>query len=96
MEDVIKPLGLTITDAAKNAWCKPESIIREFVNEKAMLSPDMAIRIAKRRTHHDWMNMQRSDTLESRTASSKECYPISSVRSEEAAALPDVKMAPSY
>ena len=28
LEDVIKPLGLTITDAARICWCKPESIIR--------------------------------------------------------------------
>ena len=38
LEDVIKPLGLTITEAAKNAWGQSKTL-SEFVNEKAMLRP---------------------------------------------------------
>lgn len=42
LEDVIKPLGLTITEAAKMLGVSRKTL-SEFVNEKAMLSPDMAI-----------------------------------------------------
>ena len=50
LEDVIKPLGLTITEAAKMLGVSRKTL-SEFVNEKAMLSPDMAIRIAKAEQH---------------------------------------------
>ena len=64
LEDVIKPLGLTITEAAKMLGVSRKTL-SEFVNEKAMLSPDMAIRIAKatNTSPESWMNMQQKLTL---------------------------------
>ena len=78
LEDVIKPLGLTITDAARMLGVSRKAL-SEFVNEKAMLSPDMAIRIAKATNIAGKLDeyAAETDTLGSRTASSKECYPIS-------------------
>ena len=94
LEDVIKPLGLTITDAARMLGVSRKAL-SEFVNEKAMLSPDMAIRIAKatNTSPESWMNMQQKLTLwEAEQHLPKNDIPFPSVRSEEAAALPDVKM----
>lgn len=48
LEDVIKPLGLTITEAAKMLGVSRKTL-SEFVNEKAMLSPDMASASRKQR-----------------------------------------------
>ena len=45
LEDVIKPLGLTITEAARMLGVSRKTL-SEFVHEKAMLSPEMALRIA--------------------------------------------------
>lgn len=98
LEDVIKPLGLTITDAARMLGVSRKAL-SEFVIEKAMLSPDMAIRIAKatNTSPESWMNMQQKLTLwEAEQHLPKNVIPFPSVRSEEAAALPDVKMAPPY
>ena len=88
LEDVIKPLGLTITDAARMLGVSRKAL-SEFVNEKAMLSPDMAIRIAKAtNTSESWMNMQQKLTLwEAEQHLPKNVIPFPSVRSEEAAAL---------
>ena len=44
-EEVIEPLGVTITDAAENLGVSRKAL-SEFVNEKASLSPDMAVRIS--------------------------------------------------
>ena len=66
LEDVIRPLNLTITDAAKMLGVSRKAL-SEFVNEKAMLSPEMAIRIATA-TH---------TSPGSGAASSEECYPVS-------------------
>ena len=59
LEDVIKPLNLTITDAAKMLGVSRKAL-SEFVNEKAMLSPEMAIRIetATHTSTESRMNMQ--------------------------------------
>jgi addiction module HigA family antidote len=46
LEDVIKPLDLTITEAANNLGVSRKTL-SEFVNQKASLSPKMALRIAK-------------------------------------------------
>ena len=89
LEDVIKPLGLTITDAARMLGVSRKAL-SEFVNEKAMLSPDMAIRIAKatNTSPESWMNMQQKLTLwEAEQHLPKNVIPFPSVRSEEAAAL---------
>jgi antitoxin HigA-1 len=59
LEDVIKPLGLTITEAAKDLGVTRKTL-SELVNQKASLSPQMAIRIAKA-THtspESWLKMQ--------------------------------------
>ena len=61
-----------------------------FVNEKAMLSPDMAIRIAKatNTSPESWMNMQQKLTLwEAEQHLPENVIPFPSVHSEEAAAL---------
>lgn len=46
LEDVMKPLNLTVTEAAKMLGVSRKTL-SEFVNEKASLSPEMAIRISK-------------------------------------------------
>lgn len=84
-----KPLGLTITDAARMLGVSRKAL-SEFVNEKAMLSPDMAIRIAKatNTSPESWMNMQQKLTLwKAEQHLPKNVIPFPSVRSEEAAAL---------
>ncbi len=64
LEDVMKPLQLTITDAARMLGVSRKTL-SEFVNEKAMLSPEMAIRIAKatNTSVESWMNMQQKLTI---------------------------------
>ena len=89
LEDVIKPLGLTITEAAKMLGVSRKTL-SEFVNEKAMLSPDMAIRIAKatNTSPESWMNMQQKLTLwEAEQHLPENVIPFPSVHSEEAATL---------
>ena len=59
LEDVIKPLGMTITEAA----CKlgvTRKALSELVHEKVSLSPDMAVRIAKGTdtSAESWLAMQ--------------------------------------
>jgi len=58
-EDVLIPLGLSITEAAQDLGVTRKTL-SELVNEKASLSPDMAVRISKA-THtspESWLNMQ--------------------------------------
>ena len=64
LEDVMKPLDLTITDAAKMLGVTRKTL-SEFVNEKSALSPEMAIRIAKatKTSPESWMVMQMKLTL---------------------------------
>ncbi len=59
LEDIIKPLGLTITEAATNLGVSRKTL-SEFVNQKASLSPKMALRIAKatNTSPESWINMQ--------------------------------------
>jgi len=59
LEDVIKPLGLTITDAAEKLGITRKAL-SEFVNCKSSLSPMMALRIGKatNTSPESWMNMQ--------------------------------------
>lgn len=58
-EDVLAPLGLTVTEAAKDLGVSRKAL-SELINEKASLSPDMAIRIAKatKTSPESWLNMQ--------------------------------------
>ena len=63
-EDVMKPLGLTVTDAAQMLGVSRKAL-SEFVNEKASLSPEMAIRISEATgtSVESWMNMQQKLTI---------------------------------
>lgn len=58
-EDVIKPLGLTVTDAAKRLGVTRKTL-SELLNCKSSLSPVMAVRISKatRTTPESWLYMQ--------------------------------------
>ena len=56
--------NLTVTDAARMLGVSRKAL-SEFVNEKASLSPEMAIRISKatNTSPESWMNMQQKLTL---------------------------------
>jgi len=58
-EDVLSPLGLTVTKAATDLGVSRKAL-SELINEKASLSPDMALRIAKatNTSPESWLNMQ--------------------------------------
>src|SRR6056297_3053599 len=59
LEDVIKPLGLTITEAAQKLGVSRKTL-SELVNQRSSLSPEMALRISKA-THtspESWLGMQ--------------------------------------
>ena len=64
LEDVIKPLHLTITDAAQMLGVTRKTL-SELVNERISLSPEMAIRIGKatNTSAESWLNMQKKLTL---------------------------------
>lgn len=57
--DVLIPLGLSITEAARDLGVTRKTL-SELVNERASLSPDMAVRIGKatNTTPESWLNMQ--------------------------------------
>jgi antitoxin HigA-1 len=59
LEDVIRPLGLTITEAAK-ALGVTRKTLSELVNQKSGVSPEMALRISKatNTTPESWLTMQ--------------------------------------
>lgn len=59
MEDVLKPLNISITETAL-ALGVIRKALSEFVNEKTSLSPEMALRIAKatNTTPESWIAMQ--------------------------------------
>ena len=59
LEDVIKPLNLTITEAAKDLGISRKTF-SEFVHQRTSLSTIMAIRIADatKTTPESWMNIQ--------------------------------------
>lgn len=63
-EDVMKPLSLSVTDAAKLLGVTRKTL-SEFINEKSSLSPAMAFKIsaATNTTPELWMNMQQKLTL---------------------------------
>ena len=58
-EDVVKPLGLTVTEAAKRLGVTRKTL-SALLNCKASLSPEMAIKIAKatETSPESWFNMQ--------------------------------------
>ena len=58
-EDVLIPLGLTVTEAANDLGVSRKTL-SELINEKSSLSPDMAIRIGKatNTSPESWLSMQ--------------------------------------
>lgn len=58
-EDIIKPLGLTVTEAAKKLGVTRKTL-SALLNCRAALSPDMAIRVSKatNTTPESWLFMQ--------------------------------------
>ncbi|MGR3301502.1 MAG: HigA family addiction module antitoxin [Candidatus Scalindua sp.] len=58
-EDVIKPLGLTVTEAAKRLGVTRKTL-SELINCKSSVSPVMAVRIGKatRTSPDSWLYMQ--------------------------------------
>ncbi len=58
-EDVIKPLGLTVTEAAKRLGVTRKTL-SELINCKSSMSPEMAVRIGKatKTSPDSWLCMQ--------------------------------------
>ena len=58
-EDVIKPLGLTVTEAARNLGVTRKTL-SALINCKAAISPKMAVRIgnATKTSPESWLYMQ--------------------------------------
>lgn len=59
LEDVIKPLGITITQAARDLGVSRKTL-SELVNGKCALSPELAVRIGKatNTSPESWLSMQ--------------------------------------
>ena len=64
LEDIMKPLELTVTETARMLGVSRKTL-SEFINEKASLSPEMALRISKatNTSVESLMNMQQKLTL---------------------------------
>jgi addiction module HigA family antidote len=58
-ETCLKPLGFTVTEAAKALGVSRVQLSR-LLNKKSGLSPDMAVRLSKAfgRTHEHWLRLQ--------------------------------------
>lgn len=58
-EDILKPLGLTVTDAADKLGVTRKTL-SSLINCRSALSPEMAIRISKatNTTPESWLFMQ--------------------------------------
>ena len=59
LEEVIRPLGLTITESAEMLGVTRKTL-PELVNQRSSLSPEMAVRIARATdtSARSWMGMQ--------------------------------------
>jgi addiction module HigA family antidote len=57
--DIIKPLGLTVTDSAKRLGVTRKTL-SALINCKASMSPEMAVRVAKatKTSPESWLYMQ--------------------------------------
>ena len=64
LEDVMRPLGLTVTDTARMLGVSRKTL-SEFIHNKSSLSPEMALRISKatNTSAESWMNMQEKLSL---------------------------------
>ena len=64
LEDVMKPLNLSVTDTARMLGVTRKTL-SEFINGKSSLSPEMALRISKATniSVESWMNMQQKLTI---------------------------------
>jgi len=58
-EDIIKPLGLTVTEAAHDLGVSRKHL-SQILNGHKSITPDIALRIAKatKTTAESWLNMQ--------------------------------------
>ena len=58
-EECLKPLGLTVTSGARILGVSRQAL-NNLVNQRAGISPEMAIRLAKAfgSTAHTWLRMQ--------------------------------------
>ena len=58
-EDVIKPLGLTVTETARHVGVTRKTL-SALINCKAAMSPEMAVRIGKatKTSPESWLYMQ--------------------------------------
>lgn len=58
-DECLEPLGLTVTEAARILGVTRQAL-NNLVNEKAGISPEMAVRLTKAfgSTPQTWMNMQ--------------------------------------
>ena len=83
---------------SQNAWCKPESIIRicKWKSDVKSWYGNSHCKSDKHIAGKLDEYAAETDTLGSRTASSKECYPISIRTVWRGCCATDVKMAPPY
>ncbi len=89
LEDVIKPLHFTITEAAQMLGVTRKTL-SELVNGRISLSPEMAIRIGKatNTSAESWLNMQQKLTLwEAEQHSPKNVIPFPGISTEESVPL---------
>jgi len=63
-QDCLEPLGLTVTEAAKGLGVS-RNALSAIVNQKAGISPEMAVKLSEafNTTPELWMNMQKTYDL---------------------------------
>jgi antitoxin HigA-1 len=80
-EDVMKPLGLTVTESARRLGVTRKTL-SSLLNCRASLSPDMAIRIgqATNTSPESWLHMQAKLDLWNASQSTHKVDPFSSTK----------------